>query len=300
MITILRQEHKRTLIRFSDSLRTLWKASVASWIPLSVETIGAQLGTIAVLGIQGSAQAGFYFVAFQISMGISAVIWALEGTTYPALSSMEDGRKRFAWRTIKVSLIILLPLSFAIIFYSVDVMQLFGYGYGEGSLPLKILLISVLPNAIMNGIGILTYAYGNYKHVLIIGLASTVPRLLLYLVLIPWFGGTGAALSYTLGTAIGFIASLVISKRIGMLIPWKEIALMTAIPLGLAYLFSTLNLHPLLGITLSIIISYLVYLKLTLIDKKDVQDYLNILPAKIANPLIRMVDSVARKINKMY
>lgn len=298
--SILKQANKATVLRFSDSIRSLLKASVASWIPLSIETLGTQLGTIVVLGIQGSAQAGFYFIAFQISMGISAVIWAIEGTTYPALSSMEDGRKRFVWRTIKVSLTILLPISFAIIFYSINIMQLFGQSYSEGSTALQILLLSVLPNAIMNGIGILTYAYGNYRHVLIIGLASTIPRLLLYFVFVPMFGGTGAALSYTIGTTIGFIVSIVISKKIGLIIPWLEVVLMTVVPLVLAFLFSTLNVHPLPGIILSMIGSYVIYLKLMLIDRKDVQDYLNILPAHIANPLIRMIDRVARKINGRY
>jgi O-antigen/teichoic acid export membrane protein len=233
-------------------------------------------------------------------MGLSAVIWAIEGTTYPALSSMEDGRKRFVWRTIKVSLIILLPISFAIIFYSTDITQLFGYSYSEGAPALQILLLSVVPNAVMNGIGILTYAYGNYRHVLIIGIASTVPRLLLYFVFVPWFGGTGAALSYTLGAIFGFIASVVISKRIGLIIRWKEIVLMAAVPLMLALLFSSLNVHFVLGIMLSILISYVIYLKLMLIDRKDVRDYLYILPVNIANPLIRMVDSIAKKINGRY
>ncbi len=297
---LLKQASKMTLVRFSDSLRLLLKSSVVSWIPLSIEALGTQLGTIIVLGIQGSTQAGFYFIAFQISMGISAVIWAIEGTAYPALSSMENGRERFVWRTIKVSLLILLPISFAIIFYSTSIIQLFGQSYSEGSTALQILLLSVGPNAIMNGIGILTYAYGNYRHVLIIGLASTVPRLLLYFILVPMLGGTGAGLSYTLGTIVGLIASIVISKKIGLIIPWKEVALMTAVPLVIAFLFSGLNVHPLLGITLSILGSYLIYLKLMLIDRKDVQDYLQILPGNIANPLNRIVDRVARKINGRY
>jgi O-antigen/teichoic acid export membrane protein len=297
---LLKQASIKTMLRFIDSFKALLKASVASWIPLSIETIGAQLGTIVVLGVQGPSQAGFYFIAFQISMGILSVIWALEGTTYPALSAKNEGRKRFVWRTIKVCLIILLPISFAVIFYSQNITELFGNSYSEGSPALQILLLSVIPTTIMNAVGILTYAYGNYRYVLIIGLATTIPRLLLYFVFVPWFGGLGAALSYTLGATFGFIISIVISNRIRMIIPWKEIALLTVVPLMLAFLLSNLRMHYLLGITLSIVASYLIYIKLMLIDRKDVQDYLQILPENIANPVIGMVNRVATKINKNY
>jgi O-antigen/teichoic acid export membrane protein len=95
---LLKQASKKSMLRFMESFKGLLKASVASWIPLSIETIGAQLGTIVVLGIEGPTQAGFYFIAFQISMGILSVIWALEGTTYPALflykRPMDAGTRR--------------------------------------------------------------------------------------------------------------------------------------------------------------------------------------------------------------
>jgi O-antigen/teichoic acid export membrane protein len=100
---LLKQASKKSMLRFMESFKGLLKASVASWIPLSIETIGAQLGTIVVLGIEGPTQAGFYFIAFQISMGILSVIWALEGTTYPALflykGPMDAGTRRGIYRS---------------------------------------------------------------------------------------------------------------------------------------------------------------------------------------------------------
>jgi hypothetical protein len=123
---------------------------------------------------------------------------------------------------------------------------------------------------------------------------------MLYLILVPWFGGTGAALSFTLGSVFGLIATVVISKKIGMVIFWKEIAKMAAVPLVLAFFFSSFEFHPILGILLSIVASYVIYLKLMLIDRIDVQDYLHILPTSLANPLIRVVDTIASKINGRY
>jgi O-antigen/teichoic acid export membrane protein len=297
---LLRQVHKKTLLKFNESFKSLLKASIASWIPLSIETIGAQLGTVVVLGFEGPTQAGFYFIAFQISMGILAVIWALEGTTYPALSAMTEGRRKFVWRTIKICLIILSPISFAVIFYSTNITGLFGSGYSEGAPALQILLLSVIPTTIMNAVGILAYAYGDYRSVLIIGLTTTIPRLLCYFVFVPWLGGLGAALGYTLGAIFGFIISIVISNRIKMIMPWKEITMLAVVPLLLAFILSMLRMHYLPGIVLTIVASYLIYLKLVLIERSDVSDYMQILPKCIADPLIRIANKVATKINRKY
>jgi O-antigen/teichoic acid export membrane protein len=297
---LLKQASIKPMLRFIDSFKALLKASAASWIPLSIETIGAQLGTIVVLGLEGPSQAGFYFIAFQISMGLLSVIWALEGTTYPALSAMNKGRKKFVWRTIKVCLIILLPISFAIIFYSKNIMELFGSNYIEGSPALQILLLSVLPTTIMNAVGILTYAYGNYKDVVLIGLATAIPRTLLYLVFVPSLGGVGAALSYTLGATFGFVVSIAISSRIGMVMRWKEVILIAIVPLTLALLLSSLKINYVIGIILSIIISYPLLLKLKIIDRNDVQDYLAVLPSRIAEPAIRIINKIGVTLNPDY
>jgi biotin transporter BioY len=152
----------------------------------------------------------------------------------------------------------------------------------------------------MNAVGILTYAYGNYRDVLLIGLATAIPRSLLYFVFVPSFGGVGAALSYTLGATFGFIVSLVISSRIGMVMHRKETALMTVIPLTFALLLSNLNVNYLIGIILSIVFSYLLFLKLKLIDRNDVQDYLAVLPSHIANPAIRMINKIGVTLNPDY
>jgi O-antigen/teichoic acid export membrane protein len=298
--TLLKQANRKPLLRFMNSFSILLKASVASWIPLSIETIGAQLGTIVILGVQGPSQAALYFIAFQISTGILSVIWALEGTTYPALSAKNEGRKRFVWRTIKICLVILLPVSFSVIFYAKNIMGLFGSNYIEGSTALQILLLSVFPTTVMNAVGILTYAYGNYKDVLLIGLATAIPRTIMYFVFVPWYGIFGAALSYTLGSIFGFFISILISRQIGMIIYWKDLALMTAIAVGFPFLLSSLEVNYVLGVALSISLSYIAFIKVRLLERVDVQDSLEILPRNIASPVIRIVNKIGTILNRKY
>jgi hypothetical protein len=126
MFPLLKGHRANAIFKFVKTLRQILSASVVNWIPLLIDNIGAQIGTVIVLGIQGPAEAGIYFIAFQITVGISVVIWALESVTFPALSSMNEGRKMFLWRVIKIGLIIVLPLSLSLLFYSKNIIQISG------------------------------------------------------------------------------------------------------------------------------------------------------------------------------
>jgi O-antigen/teichoic acid export membrane protein len=298
--SLIKESPIRVSFKFIETFRVLLRASVVTWIPSLMDTIGAQIGTVVVLGIQGPSQAGFYFIAFQITVGISAVIWALESITYPVLSAMNGGRHMFLWRVIKIGLIIALPLSSSALFYSKDIMQIFGNNYAEGALPLQLLLLSILPTAISAGISILMFSYGNYREVLIIGLATTIPRILLYFIFIPWYSGAGAALSFTLGSIIGFIVSIIIGRKLGTIIFWKDLGLIFFIPMLFAFLLSNINIHFVPAMVISIIFSYLLLLKSKIINRNDVQDSLIVLPSNIANPIIDTVNKIGSKLNKDY
>jgi O-antigen/teichoic acid export membrane protein len=269
---------------------------MATWVPGSIAGIGTQLGTIVVFGSQGASQAGFYFIAFSIVTGISTIMAVLSSIAYPALSAMDDGRKRLAWRMIKMNMIVGVPLSSAALFYSKQVMELFGREYGNGAASLDILLLSTLPTAILSGVTSLVYAYGNYRRVLSIGLATNVLRTVLYFILVPIFnGGIGAAISYTVGALLGFVVSIVISKNIGMNILWKEVLFTLCVPTALSYAFATLGIHFVVGIVATLIISYLIFAKLQILDKADIEDIGGILPTSIANPVNRIFNLLGRK-----
>lgn len=297
---LLKGQHLDFNRKLTKTIKMLLKASVVSWIPFAMDTIGAQMGTILVLGIQGSADAGIYFIAFQITVGVSAVIWALESVAYPALSSMNEGKRLFLWRVIKIGSIIVLPLSSSIIFYSEDIMQIFGYHYIKGTYSLQILLLSILPNAVTIGINILAYSRGNYGQVLIIGLATTIPRTVLYFLFIPWYGGSGAALSFTFGSLFGLVVSLIIARRLDVFISWKQLCLIFTVPFALGLVLSMFDIHFVIALSVSVVLSYLVLLKFKTIDRNDVTDSMSVFPQKIAGPFTRAIITIGVKLNKNY
>ncbi len=278
----------------------IFRASLPSWGPALITAIGSQLGTIVVYGTQGAEGAGAYFIAFSIATGISTLTYSLLSSTFPALSAMNDGRKRFAWQLTKVCLILSLPLSSSLVFYSNDIMLLFGKTYLAGSSSLAIFLLSMLPITVVTGINILVYAYGDYKKVLWIGLASSIPRITLYFILVPLFGIEGSALSFSLGSIIGFVVSVILAWRIGMKIFWKDLALMFFIPLMLGFIFKEFHMSFFPAIIISLVVTYILLLRFGTLNRTDVHDTLEILPSSISTRAIEIVNLIGSKVNRLY
>jgi len=287
-------------INFRSSLKTTFDSSVVNWIPLLIQRVGINLGIIVVFGAQGATQAGVYFIAFTIVSALTAIFTVLIVIAYPVLSGMHDGRKRLSWRVIKISLIFGMPFVSSIIFYPQEILQLFGKDYLLGDSTLEILLLSIFPIIVMTGIYYLAYAYGKYRQVLIIGLASYGLPTMLYFVLIPFYGIEGAAISYTIGSLSGFLISIKIAKDIGMRIFWRDLGIILLIPSSLGFLFSSFEIHLVLTIFANVVISYLGFLKLGILTKGDIEDSLAILPPKISKPITNLANNLGQKLNRDY
>jgi O-antigen/teichoic acid export membrane protein len=270
-------------------------SGLANWIPSIIYTIGSHLGTLLVFGSHGSLEAGVYFIAFSLSMAVTALMSALYSIAYPALSSMRDGRKRFAWRTIKFSLIFSLPLSVSILFYSSDILNIFGHEYANGSQTLEILMMSILPTAISAGIINLSYSYGDYRNVLIIGLASNIPRTILYFALVPYLEGIGAALSYTIGAIFGLIFSLWVSKKIGLIINLRDVVSVLIVPILVVVLFYFVHLNFILEIVISLGCSYLILILIRVVTLSDLRDIFKLFPNRLSHPLLKVIDMIENK-----
>ena len=180
-------------VNFGESFKNILVSGGASWIPYVIHTAASYLGPLLVFGSIGASQAGVYFIAYSLFTAIAAFMSVLFTIAYPVLSAMQEGRKKFAWRVTKMSLIMSLPLSYSVIFYSKQIMQLFGQDYAVGASSLQILLLSMLPIVVMTGINTLVNAYGNYRQVLAIGVATNIPTAILYLIFIPIYDSSVGA-----------------------------------------------------------------------------------------------------------
>ena len=292
LLSILKPLQKEPRISLSYACRSILLASVPSWVPKVMSVIGAQLGIVVIFGAAGASQAGSYFVAFYIFYAITAVMDSLFSITFPVLSAMRDGRKRLVWRILKMSLIITLPISSTAILYSNEIMAIFGPDYLQAALPLEIILLSSLTFTFNVAIVILVYSYGNYWQVLSIGLGSSASRILLYFFLVPLYGSTGAAITFTAGSMIAFLISVFIVKKIRMRIFWKEVALIFTIPMTIAFVLDYFHVQYSIGIPSILLLTFTSFIALHLLTKSEVVDSLGILPERIARPLIEMLDKL--------
>jgi O-antigen/teichoic acid export membrane protein len=117
----------------------------------------------------------------------------------------------------------------------------------------------------------------------------SVPQTLLYFALVPLYETTGAALGYTIGCIAGCIVSVLIAKKIGLHLFWKELGVIFIVSTSFSYILSSIHLNYIPGILLTIALSYLLLLKINIVTKKDVIDFLEILPEGVANPILKFI-----------
>lgn len=283
---------KKPIISLLQGCKTILVASIPSWIPRVLAVVGAHLGTVVVFGTHGANQAGAYFIAMAIFYAIDAIKNSLFSVAFPIVSAMDDQRKRYVWRIIKMSLVVSLPISFTVIVYSGEVLGLIGPHYVQASIPLKIILLSILPLTLLMGISTLVYAYGNYWQVFAMGLGLNVPRVLLYFALVPSYGSTGAAIAFTTGSMIGFIVSIIIARRIKMMILWKELALIFAIPASIAFALGYFHVTYVIGIPIILSLSILLMIASRVLSRSEVRESLEVLPEAIGKPLIKILNKL--------
>ncbi len=256
--------------------------SITFWIPSIITTVGSQLGTITVFVAAGSGNAGIYFISFSIVTGIMVIASVLSSIAFPTISAIKDGKKRATWRLIKISLLMTIPISNILVFYPGDILSLFGSGYASGSNTLQILSLGSLPTCISTGIGVLLYSYGNDRKFLLLGLFTSIPRVVLYFLFVPTLGGNGAALSYLIGSVAGAIISLLYAKNIKLKIFYKQILILFMVPIIIAIPLKILDFNSVFSIVIILVLSYLVFIPLKLIDSQDSEDIMKILPNSLS------------------
>ncbi len=230
-------------IKFSlDALRDVLAAGLASWLPGIIDLLGRWLGVLAVFGFSGAVETGYYYVAYAIAGVVLMVASSMLGLLFPVLSGMSDGRKRAASRVLGVSSVLMFPLAIYLMVYPSLPLSLLGRRYIEASPILFVLLLSSIPMAISSCVYSLIYAYGLYGLVLALGLASNIPRMVLYYLLVPLTGGLGAAISFTSGSFTGFAATLLAARRVNFQMDSRRLLLTIGIPSLSAILCHILDL----------------------------------------------------------
>ena len=262
------------LVFSTSALVDVLRAGIVSWLPGIIVLAGQWLGVLFVFGSSGAVETGHYYVAYTISNVVLGVSTSMLGLLLPVLSGMGDGRKRAAARVLRISLLFMAPIAVFVAVYPWLPLGLLGREYMAASNTLTILLLSSVPLAITVCINSLVYAYGYYRMVLMIGLSQNIPRIILYLFLVPLYGGLGAAVSFTLGTYFGLLCSLLIAYKVNFYLDTRSIGIIIAIPLSMGIASYILGLHWIIGLIV-IASSYIFYARLGILSRRDLRDILS-------------------------
>jgi len=273
--------------------REIVQAGLVNWVPTLIATMGTQLSVIVVYGFYGSFEAGLYYISFAMASGISAVSASVMGLSFPILSGMKDGRKRACWRAIKIALVFTVPLTASLAAYPEVALSFFSPDYVIASNILLVLLFAMVPQGLIDGVNSLAYAYGKYRLVLVMGLAISVPRTVMYMILTPLMGGLGAALALLSGTVVGLIAILGVTKRIGLKFQWQDL-IVAFIPLAMTVVCK-IPIPWFLGVTIVLAGSALTYTRLELVTRKDLKESAEaILPQRLLSIGLRRFGWILR------
>jgi O-antigen/teichoic acid export membrane protein len=300
LVRVSENNKNEDVVGIKPASKNLLTAGVVAWIPNLITIVGLDLGILVVFGTHGPDQSGIYFIVITLVSGINSILYSLFTIALPVLSTMLDGRKRFAWETIRMSSIIMLPISSSLFFYAKDIMQLFSPSYVEGALSFQILLLSVFPNIVTGGVETLVYSYGHYRRSLAITIAMNVLRVVLYFILVPIYGVTGAGISYTIGAIMGISMSVIVAKRIPMKFAWKNLLPVLVIPMSINFLVAATHITYIIGIPSTLIISYLILIKLKIFTRADIVYLIELLPYRISEPLLRWLAKIEKAFDKFY
>ncbi len=150
-------------------------------------------------------------------------------------------------------------------------LSLLGREYVTASQVLTVLLAAAVPAAITLCVTSLMYAYGSYREVFAIGLAQNVPRITLYYLLTPAYGGLGTALAYVVGAFTGLAYALHSARAASFDVGLRKVSVIVAVPAAFSLVSYGLRLHWLAGLVLAAA-SYIVYVRAGILTRSDIRE----------------------------
>jgi hypothetical protein len=96
-------------------------------------------------------------------------------------------------------------------------------------------------------------------------------------------------MSFTAGSILAFVISVIIAHRIKMLILWKDLVVMFIVPFLIGYICHSLNVGYLIAIPVGIILSYVTFLRFRTMSGSDILDVISILPTEISDKILNLL-----------
>ncbi|WP_444925681.1 hypothetical protein ACJJI4_15175 [Microbulbifer sp. TRSA002] len=183
------------------------------WLsPMLMFIIFSWFGQIMLGFFSSKTEVAFYSISLQVSLLVYLIPMAVNAYVMPNyLKYLNEGSylglQNFFFSAVLVSVICTLPIAVFILVFPEFVLMIFGAGYSDAAMMVRVLVFGQVLNIIgSSSFGLLTML-GSYRAVTIVSLLSVSFMLLFVLFNLSNLNGLRTSLAYSLGLAISSFAS---------------------------------------------------------------------------------------------
>lgn len=216
-------------IKFSLQ-KSIWKEFLcASW-PIGISLILAAIPTTAGVIIMGKmnllSEVGWYTAARKIISVLVIPAALISQSFFPivcraAAESKEKLQKAWNYQ-ILFKIIVLIPLAITALLFSHQIINLiYGQGFAPSALVLQILITNCMFIYINSNFSQILIIANKQKKIALIYLCSAIINIFLNLVLIPYLGLYGAAISLALTSLLNFLLFFLLVKKFTSIKPFS-------------------------------------------------------------------------------
>ena len=124
-------------------VRMVWGYSAANYLANLLNILPILILPLILLGSRGAADAGFYYVAFQIANLLNAVAYAVSQSLLAEGSYGEESIGALAARSARVQVVTMVPVTLALVLVTPLLLAVFGPDYrAHGTTTLRVLLVA--------------------------------------------------------------------------------------------------------------------------------------------------------------
>jgi len=172
-----------------------------------------------ILGIfRSEEEVGMYDTAFKIAAASAIVLLAMNAIQAPSfaeLHSKGDNKrlKNYVFNSTRLIFYATLPITLLILIFPVQILSIFGPAFSYAWPALCIMAIGNFVNCITGSVGILLQMTGHQRSYNKIITSTAIGSIALNILLIPYWGITGAAISSAIAKIFQNLASVIYAYR---------------------------------------------------------------------------------------
>lgn len=213
-----------------EDFRKVWSFLRYSWLSSVEGTAFGWMDTFVLNLFVSSTLVGIYEIGWLVSSILVMISASISASLFPEISKLsEEGNLARVEHLLESSLmyagIFVIPGAFGTILIGSEVLALYGSEYTRAASFLPILVIahaaSAYRSVMLDTIQALDYPRPAFKILLL----STSLNVIFNLLLIPWFGPTGAAMATAVSTATTILPGYLTLNRLleNLCVPWMQI-----------------------------------------------------------------------------